>query len=132
MPCACSNDDQYRLYCNGSEYRTPATADNCSVAGVSNNHPSTTYPLGTTVVTWTVTDGSGNTASCNQTVTVTDATPPSANCKNVTVALDASGSASITVSQVNNNSTDNCGIASITATPTTFNCSNTGANDVNP
>jgi Bacterial Ig domain/PA14 domain/Secretion system C-terminal sorting domain/HYR domain/Calx-beta domain len=49
---------------------TPATADNCSVASITNNAPST-FPLGTTIVTWTVTDGSGNTTTANQVVIVT-------------------------------------------------------------
>ena len=42
--------------------------------GVSytNNAPAT-YPTGTTTVTWTATDASGNTAICNQTVTVNGA-----------------------------------------------------------
>ena len=48
---------------------SPVTADNCSVASVANNAPAA-YPLGATPVTWTVTDGSGNTATCVQTVTV--------------------------------------------------------------
>jgi hypothetical protein len=55
---------------------TPTTNDNCTVASVTNDHASTTYPLGTTLVTWTVTDGSGNTATCTQTVTVTDNVKP--------------------------------------------------------
>ena len=46
----------------------PATCDNCSVASVVNDYNGTSdasdvYPLGTTTVTWTVTDGSGNTTS---------------------------------------------------------------------
>jgi len=49
---------------------TPVTSDNCSVADVSNNHPSNFYPMGETLVTWTVTDGCGNTAFCVQKVTV--------------------------------------------------------------
>jgi hypothetical protein len=53
----------------GVNLGTPFTADNCSVASVTNNAPSS-YPLGTTIVTWTVTDGSGNTASVNQVVVV--------------------------------------------------------------
>jgi hypothetical protein len=54
---------------------TPVTADNCSVASVTNNAPGA-FPIGTTVVTWTVTDGSGHTATATQNVTVTDKTSP--------------------------------------------------------
>ncbi len=44
----------------------PATSDNCGVASVSNDYNGTTdasdtYPVGTTTVTWTVTDIHGNT-----------------------------------------------------------------------
>ncbi|WP_181364015.1 VWA domain-containing protein, partial [Algibacter marinivivus] len=46
---------------------TPTTDDNCSVATVTNDAPAT-FPLGDTTVTWTVTDGSGNTATCTQIV----------------------------------------------------------------
>ncbi|MBX7051462.1 MAG: HYR domain-containing protein, partial [Flavobacteriales bacterium] len=54
----------------------PVTADNCSVASITNNFNGTnnasgTYPIGTTTVVWTVTDASGNTATCSHTVTVT-------------------------------------------------------------
>ncbi|WP_029596707.1 HYR domain-containing protein [Flavobacterium sp. ACAM 123] len=40
-------------------------------ASVTNNAPSA-FPLGTTTVTWTVTDGSGNSATATQSVVVTD------------------------------------------------------------
>ena len=58
--------------CNGLPVvlGTPVANDNCTYT-VTNNHPSSTYPVGTTVVTWTVTDGSGNTATATQNVTVT-------------------------------------------------------------
>ncbi|WP_187262822.1 T9SS type A sorting domain-containing protein [Pontibacter beigongshangensis] len=48
---------------------TPITGDNCSVASVTNNAPAT-FPLGTTTVTWTVTDKAGNKATALQQVTV--------------------------------------------------------------
>jgi PKD-like domain/GEVED domain/Secretion system C-terminal sorting domain/HYR domain len=48
---------------------TPITSDNDSVVSVTNDAP-TVFPVGTTVVTWTVTDNSGNTASAVQQVTV--------------------------------------------------------------
>jgi gliding motility-associated-like protein len=50
----------------------PVTSDNCSVDTVTNNAPAT-FPIGTTNVIWTVTDGFGNTASCTQIVTVNSA-----------------------------------------------------------
>ncbi|MDB5228855.1 MAG: hypothetical protein JWN78_3048, partial [Bacteroidota bacterium] len=53
----------------------PTTTDNCGVASVTNNHPGTTYPPGNTIVTWTVTDSAGNTATCNQTVTIVSFSP---------------------------------------------------------
>ena len=107
----------------------PSTSDNCAAQPVSNNHPSNIYPVGTTVVTWTVSDAAGNTASCNQTVTVTDATKPVANCKPATVTL-VNGTATVSASQVNNNSSDACGIQSLSVFPNTFNCSNIGGNTV--
>ena len=58
---------------------TPVTGDNCSVAWVTNNAP-TVYPLGTNVVTWTVTDGSGNSVECPQTVTVVLSSPGRLAC----------------------------------------------------
>jgi hypothetical protein len=45
--------------------------NNCSTATVTNDHASTTYPLGVTTVTWTITDALGQTATATQTVTVT-------------------------------------------------------------
>lgn len=49
----------------------PTSGDNCGVAGMTNNAPAV-FPKGETIVTWTVTDASGNTAACTQNVTVED------------------------------------------------------------
>lgn len=46
-----------------------ATNDNCGILTVTNNAPAT-FPVGTSLVTWTAVDTSGNTATCVQTVTV--------------------------------------------------------------
>ena len=54
---------------SGVSLGTPATGDNCGVASVTNNAP-TTFPLGNTTVTWTVTDVSGNTNTAAQIVVV--------------------------------------------------------------
>ena len=39
-----------------------------------------TYPKGTTTITWTATDVSGNHSSCSQTITVIDTQPPTITC----------------------------------------------------
>ncbi len=54
---------------------SPVTGDNCGVASVVSNARAA-YPLGTNSVIWTVTDGSGNTATCTQQVIVRDTAPP--------------------------------------------------------
>ena len=43
---------------------------------ISHDGPAAGFPLGTTTVNWTVTDGSGATASATQSVSVADTTPP--------------------------------------------------------
>ncbi|MBA9074765.1 hypothetical protein GGR22_002938 [Flavobacterium gossypii] len=82
--------------------------------------------------TYTVTVTDANSCMTTQSFTITtvaDTTPPTVVTSNITVPLTA-GAATITAAQVNNGSTDNCGIASVTVSPSTFNCSNVGANTV--
>ncbi len=86
--------------------------------------------LGANTVTLTGTDASGNTASATATVTVVDNTAPVAATQNITVQLDANGQASITASQINNGSTDNCGISTVVINTSTFDCSDLGENTV--
>ncbi len=50
-------------------------SDAIGISTVSNNAP-LTFPIGTTIVTWTATDLHGNENSVNQTVSVVDTTPP--------------------------------------------------------
>ncbi len=47
----------------------PIINDNCEIASISNNAPST-FPAGITIVTWTVIDIHGNINSCEQSVTI--------------------------------------------------------------
>ena len=55
-----------------------------------------------------------------------DAIPPVAVCQDITVELDASGIATITAADVDGGSTDNCGIASLAVSQTSFNCDDIG------
>ncbi|MCB0632693.1 MAG: hypothetical protein KDD15_23305, partial [Lewinella sp.] len=76
----------------------------------------------------TVSDGNGNSATCTSIVTIKDATIPVAQCKDVEVALDTKGEAVLTAAQVNNSSSDNCGISSMSLSQTTFDCTDLGPN----
>ena len=67
----------------------PTFGDNCPGSTVANDAPAA-FPVGTTTVTWTVTDAAGNTAQCTQDVTVVDNENPTITCDAaVTVANDA-------------------------------------------
>ncbi|MBK6527433.1 MAG: HYR domain-containing protein, partial [Crocinitomicaceae bacterium] len=63
----------------------PVNGDNCAVATIVNSYNGTssandTYPVGTTTITWTVTDVNGNINTCIQDVTITDNEIPTIVC----------------------------------------------------
>lgn len=109
-------------------------SDNCTDASALTITQSpaagTLVGAGSNTITITVKDAANNTATCTTTFTVIDTTPPTAVCKNITVALNAGGTASIAATDVDNGSTDNCGITSRTVSPSTFTCANKGPNTV--
>ncbi len=86
--------------------------------------------IGDNVVLVTVTDQSGNTATCTATVTIVDEVPPVALCQNVTVTLNAMGVAVVTAFQVNNGSSDNCEIDTMFLSQFQFDCDDAGMNIV--
>ncbi len=92
-------------------------------------NPGSVFNVGTTQVTATATNAVGSSQATFD-VIVSDNTAPIAVAQNATVILDANGSGSITAAQINNGSSDACGIASISIDKTDFNCSNVGANTV--
>lgn len=85
----------------------------CSHVGIAN------------IVTLTVTDKRGNTASGTATVTVEDKTGPTVMVKNIVVQLDASGSATITAEDIDNGSFDECSDVTLAAAAT-LTCSHVG------
>jgi hypothetical protein len=92
---------------------TATATDNCgspSVSGTrSDSQPlNAPYPKGTTTIHWTATDGSGNTASCDQTITVNDTEAPAITCPaNITTNTDP-GVCSAIVVVGTATATDNC------------------------
>ncbi len=119
--------------CNFTQSGTgwDATAnDNCSIAsiiysltgattGTGTSLNNVSFNLGTTLVTWTVTDGSGNTSSCSFTVLVRDTQLP------VITSCGATGNQSVTTDNGvciftqtgtawDATATDNCTVTSLT------------------
>ena len=99
---------------NQSASVTPGVAsasDVCSSASVT-GPPTSSYPLGTTVVTYSATDESGNTSACQSSIRVQDTTAPNITCPPPLVA-ECTGNASAQI-------TPGAATASDTCSPTTL------------
>ena len=135
-PVAICKNITVQLDATGNASITAAQVDNgstdaCGIKSMTvSPNTFTCANVGANSVTLTVTDNNGNVSTCTSTVTVQDNVAPVARCQNITVQLDATGNASITAAQIDNGSTDACGIKSMTVSPNTFTCANVGANTV--
>jgi hypothetical protein len=87
--------------------------------------PAGPYSLGTTAVVLTVTDGSLS-STCSANIIVNDATAPTAACANFTANLDFTGNVTITAANIDNGSTDNCGVPTLSLDITSFDCGDVG------
>jgi ACT domain-containing protein len=107
-----------------------SSSDNCNITLSLSKTDFTCSDVGTNPVTLTVTDDGNNVSTCAATITVEDNINPTAICQNLTVQLDANGTVSITADDVDNGSSDNCGIASTSLSQTDFTCAHVGTNAV--
>lgn len=103
--------------CGSATVQIPvATATDCNPnVTITNNHnngganASGIYSYGTTVVTFSATDGCGNLTHKTMTVTVTDGKKPTPICINgLATTLMQTGMVMVNVKQFNINSSDNC------------------------
>ncbi len=114
MPIAICQDYTAELDINGNVTILPSDVDGGSsdadgpVTLSLDNDTFSCADLGANTVTLTVTDNTGNSATCTATVTVVDIIPPTAVCQNITIELDANGNASIVAEDLDGGSTDNC------------------------
>ncbi len=106
--------------CTITSYTLSRTSFNCN--DISNNpHPITMF----------ITDQSGNADSCVTVVTVEDNVAPNAICRATPLNLSLVGATvSTTVAAINNGSSDNCALSTLTISQTTFDCTNIGNNSV--
>jgi gliding motility-associated-like protein len=87
-------------------------------------------PVGAYKLEYRLNDPSANSSLRSTILHVIDTIAPLAKCKNSLIPVDIGGNGTVNLvpSQVNNQSTDNCGIASMQLTPTQFSCSQSGNN----
>ena len=106
--------------------------DNCDIdTMVLDKTTLTCSDLGPNTINLTVIDKSGNSASASAIVTVVDNLPPTVSVASpFTILMDDSGVATLSVSQIEQGSTDNCGVASLSIDKKSFDCSNIGINNV--
>lgn len=91
----------------------PGVSDNCSGITLVNdfnntNDASDTYPVGTTLVTWTATDLGGNTATCQMEVTVVDDQDPVIVCPGDISVDNDPGMCDATITYTAPTVSDNC------------------------
>lgn len=140
------------FYSDGFAYRNINTGpdgstfmiSNWTMSGVNALDPALTngtapipVPIGTftTVgsipVTLTVTDQFSNFATCNAGVMVFDTLAPVMDCiAPTTFNLDGTGNLTLSVGDIDDATADGCGIASMTISQTTFDCSDLGLNQI--
>jgi hypothetical protein len=107
------------------------SSDNCSISSLSLSKSSFDCSnVGANTVYLRVTDVNGNIDSASATVTVIDSVKPTVVTKNISVYLDANGDASTNTTAIDNGSSDNCSISSLSLSKSSFDCSNVGANTV--
>ncbi len=86
--------------------------------------------VGANTVNLVVVNSFGQSDTCQATVTVVDTLAPVAVCQDITIQLDANGNANISGGDIDGGSSDACGVVSLQASQTAFDCSHIGVNTV--
>ena len=114
-----------------------ASTDNCSILSRTINglSPGTraTYTcdsIGSRTAILQINDVNGNSRTCTATVQVLDSIRPNAVCRNITAYLGTTGTVSISSTQINNGSTDNCNISNYQLSTSSFTCDSIGNRNV--
>ena len=104
------------------------TYDSCGIASLSISTSSfTCADTGANTIDFIAADVNGNADTVQVIITVLDTQPAVVIGQNLTLQLDASGQATTTALAVDNGSFDNCGIALVSISQSTFSCADTAA-----
>lgn len=97
------------------------SSDDVGITSIELNISSFTCEnIGDNNVTLTVFDAAGNSDSCEAVITIEDTILPTIIGQDITVNLEGNPSVTVTTSEVDNGSFDNCSIAALSLTPNTF------------
>ncbi|MFL6277377.1 MAG: HYR domain-containing protein, partial [Blastocatellia bacterium] len=112
-------------------YASPTVSDNCPGVGSPTCSPAsgTAFPKGVTTVNCSVTDASGNSASCSFTVTVRDTQAPTIGACPANISVVSSGGCE-NVTYTSPTATDNCGSATVVCSPASGFCFPAGTTTV--
>ncbi len=103
----------------------------CSIASMSVSKADyTCNDVGEQEVTLTVFDFLGGSSECTASILVIDRIAPTALCQNQSIVLDEFGLGEVTAMMIDNGSSDNCGIAEMSLSQTSFDCGDIGENSV--
>ncbi len=131
-PVALCQDVTLNVNVNGEaeldvEMIDAGSTDNCGVDSLGLSQSDfTCADIGTNMIELVVFDSSGNTGSCVAQVVVQDVDAPVALCQGVNVFLDENGQTIVTAADIDGGSSDNCGIATMQVTPSSFTCDDIG------
>lgn len=90
--------------------------------------PEGPYPIGITEIVLTVTDSIGDYDQCTANITVIDDSIPTVLTQSIVIYLDSMGMAYITPVDIDNGSSDNCGIDTMYLDLYEFSCEKLGSN----
>src|SRR3989442_11294133 len=109
------NAESLKKIATGVALGSPTANDNCGPVRITSNAPAQ-FPTGTNLVTWTASDSSGSTATCQQRVVVRDNQAPTITCPaDVTVNVNAGACFATGVALGSPIANDNCGTVTITS-----------------
>lgn len=128
IPTAICQDRTIQLDANGtasisSGIVDDGSSDACGLASQSldiTNFDCT--DVGSNTVILTIFDTNNNSSTCQATITILDNVAPAALCQDITVQLDENGDALVNPENIDNGSTDHCGIQSLTVDISNLTC----------
>jgi hypothetical protein len=112
-------------------WTAPTATDNSgSVTMTSNFESGSEFPEGTTTVVYTATDAAGNQVTCSFSVTVNDTQLPGVIVRNRSFTINPEDELILVPSDIDDGSTDNCGILFYELSKTIFTEADEGENTV--